>query len=103
MVGIRPRLNKLVGLSLILVGLSTNIRGWVYLAFYGPGVYLASTRSRVPNNLFGLDLGIIFSRSHTLNTRAPTLAVHKGIMVGIRPRLNKVGGAAHADRNTRIS
>ena len=58
MVGIRPRLNKLVGLSLILVGLSTNIRGWVYLAFYGPGVYLASTRSRVPNNLFGSDLGI---------------------------------------------
>ena len=55
MVGIRPRLNKLVGLSLILVGLSTNIRGWVYLAFYGPGVYLASTRSRVPNNLFGSD------------------------------------------------
>ena len=31
------------------VGLSLNLRG---------RVYLASTRSRVPNNLFGSDLGI---------------------------------------------
>ena len=38
-----------VGLSLNRVGLSTNIRD---------RVYLASTRSRVPNNLFGSDLGI---------------------------------------------
>ena len=38
-----------VGLSLNRVGLSTIIRD---------RVYLASTRSRLPNNLFGTDLGI---------------------------------------------
>ena len=46
--GIGLSLNR-VGLSTNSVGLSTKIRD---------RVYLASTRSRLPNNLFGSDLGI---------------------------------------------
>ena len=53
----RPTQNSALGLSLnrigpsliLRVGLSLNLRGWVYLA---------SARSHVPNNLFGSDLGI---------------------------------------------